>query len=577
VGVDLRTDFYVPMRYERVRVYAPMPARVFSHVRCAPESGAGLAYFDITLSDEQGRVFAEISRFTMKRLDARSALTASASSAVSRTDQRRNDLMDALLREAITPDEGVQAFDRIMAQPALLQAIASSVDVVAWQAQLDAAASPQQDSAAAEAPVGFSRPDLATEFVAPSSASERALAEIWSELVGVQQIGVHDDFFDLGGNSLVAVRLFAAMKKRFRVSLPLSTLFEAPTIRQLAALLDASGVVDVPPAVAAPSNGHFSLARGAARFDVAAHQPEADVAERASDPVEPALLQTTKAEYTPLVPIQVGSGVPFFCVHGAGGNVLNFRALAKRLAGASFYGLQAPGVTGGEPASSIEEMATLYIDAIRGLRPRGPYLLSGYSGGGLVAFEIAQRLRAAGEHVMLILLDTFHPTMSARPPSRSERFEYLVAEGLPQYLARAGKAKLARMLKALSNDLKIRYNARLGEPLPLELREKRITSAFDRAASRYVTKRYDGPVTLFKAHTVNRYFEHTGPTLGWAEFIPQLNVVDVPGDHNTVRGEPNVQVVINHVSGLIAAASRHEGHTQTAAAHAQGTPEIAAS
>ncbi|MEY4581579.1 MAG: hypothetical protein RL701_6282, partial [Pseudomonadota bacterium] len=555
-GVDLDTDFYVPMRYERVRVLGPMPARIFSHVRCLPTSGANLAYFDVSLSDEHGRVFVEISRFTMKRLDAQSTLTAANGGSVSRSDRYRQEQMDVLLRNAIAPSEGLEAFDRIMAQPALVQSVASSVDVLAWQAQLAAAGGGAQPSdATAEAPAGFSRPELDSTFVAPSSAAEQALATVWSELLGVQQIGVDDDFFDLGGNSLIAVRLFAAVKRQFRVSLPLSTLFEAPTIRQLSLLLDPSGAAAVPTTL--------NDTGGDARENRAAD----------AESSTPALVTETDG-YSPLVPIQIGAGVPVFCVHGAGGNVLNFRDLAKRFgAQQTFYGLQARGVTGGEPAAeSIEEMAELYIDAVRKVRPRGPYVLSGYSGGGVVAFDMAQRLRAAGESVTLALFDTFHPATTARPPTRSERFEYVFAEGLSPYLARAGKAIVVRRLRGFANDLRIRYQPADAE-LPLELREMRITTAFDRAASRYVTKPYAGPVTLYKARTVNRSFQHVGPTLGWAEFIPQLDVVDVPGDHKSVMIEPNVQVVINHLSGLIAAASRPE---PTAAAHADRGSEIAA-
>jgi acyl transferase domain-containing protein/thioesterase domain-containing protein/acyl carrier protein len=558
-GVDLNSDFYVPMRYERIRIVAPMPRRVFSHVRCLAESGAGLAYFDVILCDERGRVFAEITRFTMKRLDAKSAMTAAAQNLGPRPDQRRNEAMDVLLREAISPAEGVDALDRIMAQPALVQSVASSVDVLDWQAQLAAVAKPVTTGDAEEAPSGFSRPNLATEFEAPSSATEHALAAIWSELVGVQQIGVLDDFFDLGGNSLVAVRLFAAIKKHFRVALPLSTLFEAPTIRQLAALLEASGAIASEATAVAQSAGAVSSQAEATDAMVHAFEPSF----------------SSSGGYTPLVPIQIGSGVPFFCVHGAGGNVLNFRDLAKRLtASQSFYGLQAKGVTGGEPAGSIEEMASTYIAAIRGLRPRGPFLLGGYSGGGVVAYEMAQRLRAAGERVNLVLLDTFHPATGARAPSRNERFEYLVAEGTP-YFSRTGKAKLVRMLQGFASDARIRYHQRLGAPLPLELREMHITRAFDQAASRYVTKRYDGPVTLYKARNVNRFFEHVGPTLGWAEFIPELEVVHVPGDHTNLMIEPNVQTLINHLKQLLAAAAREEPAQDTATPRLENT-EVAA-
>ncbi len=580
-GANLKTDFYVPMRYASIVVLAPMPSLFYSHVRCSPDTTGGLAHFDITLCYPDGRVFAEITRFTMKRLDAKSAMTAPASSATSRSDQRRHELMAAILREAITPVEGLEALDRLMAQPTVVQAVASSVDVVLWQQQLAAAARQQPAATTDDGPAGFSRPNLNTDYEAPASQTELVLAQVWSELLGVNQVGVRDDFFDLGGNSLIAVRLFAAIKKKFGVSLPLSTLFEAATIRQLSARLAATGLVsDAPlrsdngngngngssPELSASGNGNGS---SAAR-SVEAHVSTQTAARTPVDATRPA------SGYTPLVPIQMAPGVPFFCVHGAGGNVLNFRDLAKRLGeDQCFYGVQAKGVTGGEPAGSIEEMAASYIEAIRSLRPNGPYLLAGYSGGGVVAYEMAIRLRAAGERVMLALLDTFHPAVDARSPSRSERFEYLVAEGLP-YLSRKGTLRLARAVNGFSSDMKIRYFRSRGLPLPLELRDLHITRAFDRAASRYVSPPYDGPVTLFRARQINPTFAHAGATLGWNDFIRQLDIVEVPGNHETVMAEPNVRVVISHLKELIAAAAREERQDESTASRAKHAPELAA-
>jgi thioesterase domain-containing protein/acyl carrier protein len=542
-GVDLSSDFYVPMSYTRILSLGPMPGRVFSHVRCLPDSGLGLAHFDVTLSDATGRVFAEISRFTMKRLDARSSMTAAVGGPVNRLDQRRNQLMDALLREAIAPSEGLAALDRIMAQPRLVQAVASSVDVLTWQERLHTEARPQK-SLAQDAPGGFARPALATEYAAPNTETELALTQIFCELLGASQVGIHDDFFDFGGNSLIAVRLFAALKKRFRVSLPLSTLFEAPTIHRLAKILDAaslSGAEPVKPMVVSPAQ--LALQSNISSEPTRAVQSADSVTEEVF------------GDDSPLVPIQMAPGVAFFCVHGGGGNVLNFRDLARRLGdGQCFYGLQAKGVTGGEPANSIEEMASAYIAAIRGVRPHGPYVLGGYSGGGVVAYEMAQRLLAAGERVHLAFLDTFHPASRARAPSRTERLEYLVAEGTP-YLWRAGRAKLVRTVEGFTGKLRIRYSQKRGAALPIELREQHITRAFDQAASRYVPKPYTGPVTLYRARTINTFHAHVGPTLGWGDVIKHLEIVEVPGNHETLMVEPNVAVVIRHLKELIGAAA----------------------
>jgi thioesterase domain-containing protein len=277
------------------------------------------------------------------------------------------------------------------------------------------------------------------------------------------------------------------------------------------------------------------------------------------------------------VPIQIGSGVPFFCVHGAGGNVLNFRDLARRLgAGQTFYGLQAKGVAGDEPARTIEEMASAYTRAIRAVSARGPFLLGGYSGGGIVAYEMAQRLRAEGLHVSLVFLDTFHPAVRPRAPSRAERLEFLIAEGGGPYLSRTGKAKLVRTVEQFASRWRIRYHQWRQEALPFAVREAHITHAFDTAVHRYVIRPYDGPVTLYKARTTNASFDHVDGSLGWAELIPELEVVEVPGDHETVMNEPNVQVLINHLKGLIASVSRQDpARAAPAAAHEESAEQVA--
>lgn len=189
----------------------------------------------------------------------------------------------------------------------------------------------------------------------------RQLICIWQDLLGVASVGVDDNYFDLGGDSSLAVQLFAQIERVCRVKLPLATLYEAPTIAELSRIL--SGEM--------PSSG-----------------------------------------WSPLVPIQTsGSRPPFFCMHGAGGNVLSYRKLSQHLGSDQpFYGLQSKGLDGSsEVLKTIEEMAALYVGQIRTVQPRGPYLLGGYCMGGTVAYEVAQQLQAAGDEVALLaLFDTMN-------------------------------------------------------------------------------------------------------------------------------------------------------------------------
>ena len=195
------------------------------------------------------------------------------------------------------------------------------------------------------------------------------LTRIWQDLLGIPSIAPDQDYFDLGGDSPLAVQLFARIEKTFNVKLPLATLFEAPTIEGLAEVLRR----DVP----APG-------------------------------------------WSPLVAIQTeGSRPSFFCIHPHRGNVLLYRDLSRHLGtDQPFYGLQGWGLDGScAPLASIEELAALYIKEIRRIQPHGPYFLGGYCMGGTVAYEIAQQLQARGEQIALLaMIDTMN-WAGTRPPS----------------------------------------------------------------------------------------------------------------------------------------------------------------
>jgi len=246
----------------------------------------------------------------------------------------------------------------------------SSLDLNALIAQ-----AAQTDTDEQEDGQKFQRPQLDSDYVAPENAIEERLAAFWQDLLGVEQVGVEDSFFDLGGHSLIAVRLFAQIRKAYQVDFPISVLFEAPTIRKCAALIAERGVATDEGEEAAPSDA----------------------------PAAP------KRRFTHLVPMHSGEGgakTPFFLVAGMFGNVLNLRHLAH-LVGSDrpFYGLQARGLFGDEePHRSIEAAATDYIAEMRQVQPTGPYMVGGFSGGGITAYEIAQQLTAQGEEISSVIM-----------------------------------------------------------------------------------------------------------------------------------------------------------------------------
>lgn len=517
-GFDPDADFYVPLGYAKVMVYGPMPLRLFSHVRCRSESGDGIAYFDVVLSDPTGEIFAEIAQFTMKRLDPQSAFAVAPKTRTTAETSRQNALA-AVLREAISPEEGLQALDRIMAQPRLVQVIASSVDVELWGRQLDIESVAGSDSQ--HALKSFERPALATAFAPPESRLERMLAQMWCELLGIQQVGVHDNFFDLGGNSLVAVRLFAAIKRESGISLPLATLFEASTIAELKQLLTERGASDE----ASPDNANAAL-------------PE---------PSRPA--------WSPMVKIKAGTAgcSPLFCVHGAGGNVMNFRSLAQSLpADLPFYALQAQGIDGELPFhESIDDMATSYLEAILKVRPAGPYRLAGYSGGGIVALEMAQRLSRSGHDIeLLVMFDSLAP---AETQKRVTMREKLVAirdmemRNLIQFPAQRFKGWLhqRRLERARDGQGDARINH-------LEIISANAMDAFWRSQQLYEPDFFDGNVVLYRAVKTGALFHRAGPTLGWNKVVKgDIDVIHLDAWHDTLFQSPSIEILAKDLSRRI--------------------------
>ncbi len=267
----------------------------------------------------------------------------------------------------------------------------------------------------------------AREYVAPRDAIEIALVRLWEEILGVKAPSIRDDFFSLGGHSLLAVRLLARVAREHGVDLPLRTLLDDPTIESLGARLRTSRT-SIPHA-----------------FETFAH----------------------------LVPIRAeGRGQPLVCVHGAGGHVLNMAAIARHVGpGRPFFGFQARGADGwSEPFAQVEDMATEYLRELRSVQPVGPYYLSGYCGGGLVAFEMATMLQNMGQEVALLaLIDTYRPGSVAL--ARYRRLVRRVAQFGPRFLLDRARPAFERDAVAAARRLAIAYHRRRGHPVPHSLRD----------------------------------------------------------------------------------------------------------
>jgi amino acid adenylation domain-containing protein len=342
-------------------------------------------------------------------------------------------------------------------------------------------------------------------YEAPRGQIEELLARIWQELLGVTRVGRRDGFFELGGHSLLAVRLFSEIRRTTGHDLPLATLLRFGTIESLAALLDAIGT---------QSSGELAV-----------------------------LLRS------PLVEITRGTARwPLFCVHGAGGDVLNYYDLARYLGpDQPVYGLQAPGTDGRRlPLTRIEDMAALYLSHVRRVQPTGPYLFTGHSDGGVVAFEMAQQLVRAGEDVALLaLLDTVHPSVSRRGLSVRQRLRIgrRLGDILPRWLMRrvGRRAKEVRRARQLVRD---------GTSVPHPLREPLIFETLMSALSGYRAERYPNKIYLLQAIEGNS--RRFGIGRGWFDVAEDgLEVQAVPGTHLGMMHEPHVGALATRLRAII--------------------------
>jgi thioesterase domain-containing protein/acyl carrier protein len=300
--------------------------------------------------------------------------------------------------------------------------------------------------------------------------TESRLADVWQKLLGVECVGVDQNFFDLGGDSSLAVRMFAEIEKDLHVKLPLATLYETPTIEGLAELI-----------------------RG----------------------------ETSSSGWSPLVAIQpAGSRPPLFCFHGAGGNVLIYRDLSRRLGpDQPFYGLQAQGLDGSlPPLTRVEDMATLYVEEIRRVQAHGPYFLGGYCGGGTIAYEVAQQLQADGERVALLaLFDTMNwskipITLWSKGTYTCQRLMFhagsflsLDAGGMAEFL-REKMDILRSRLPVWRGMLLSKFSTDPGASASASLILGRIWQTNDEACWRYIPKPYPGFVADFRPAKQYRIF-----------------------------------------------------------------------
>jgi len=341
-------------------------------------------------------------------------------------------------------------------------------------------------------------------YTAPRTPIEESLASIWKEVLGLKQVGIHDDFFELGGHSLQATRVVSRIGLVFEVNLPLRRLFDAPTIHNLA--------------------NSINLLRG-------------------DEVVQPC----SKRQVAPIT-IHRGLGnTEVFLFHGGDGGSLPFLPLTRFMdPHASIFAFEHPALHDWEedPESSVTELADRYTDALLMRTVSGPYIIAGWSFGGLVAHEVAHRLIDQGKEVgLLALLDSYLPIQGSKPASEGTLMrKFLRGWGVIDTVIDSHfdetvhftEAASVRLIQQCIRDSVTKTRAVSDQLIERQFQVYRNAVL---AARGYVPRRgYPGRITQFRALESIR-----AGALGWESVeASQLEIFDVPGDHYSMLLDPNV-------------------------------------
>ncbi|WP_437996725.1 beta-ketoacyl synthase N-terminal-like domain-containing protein [Sorangium sp. So ce185] len=398
------------------------------------------------------------------------------------------------------------------------------------------APAPEPEPAGGSAPDAL--PDALIERLRAAAADERRrLLEAWLQTAVAQTLGLDGpepiapgvSLLDLGLDSLMSLELRDRLELGLKVKLPINLLLEHPTVAALA-----------------------ERALDALRLPA---RPDGERAERG----ERAPAGGGAPRRSPLVAIQPGGeGSPFFCVHPFGGPVLCYTELARHLGTErSFYGLQAVGLDdGAAPDDRIEDMAARYLEAIRTVRPAGPYLLGGWSLGGLVAFAMAHELARSGERVALLaMIDGYISS-----PSSPERRLWQLVESARMARPEMAYDELRRLDEGALTALVL--GAARGVAPGFAEAVQRLGAAHGRAARSYVMPCYGGRVVYFRAAeqpppgpfgpVTEPYGTLYQPMAGISS--QPIEIHEVPGSHHTMLREPHVRVLAERLRERLLAA-----------------------
>lgn len=372
---------------------------------------------------------------------------------------------------------------------------------------LDRLSSPAAIAAAIDARREQASVAVATEQVEPRSPAERQLAALWREVLGREAVGIHDNFFDIGGDSVQAIQIISRAREAGILLQP-DQLFEHQTIAELAR----------------------------------------HVEQAAEDPY--------------LVRLTSGPGTPLFLLPAADGDVLGLSRLARWMTGRDVFAIRAPGLDGHHaPCRSIDDLRDHYLEVIRSHYTTGPYLVGGFCIGGVVAIEVARQLKLEGEEVPLVLLldSTVGPDRAATPEELASSVKFQILNGIRLLLGVDVSEAVADGDSDWIGRVEEVAFERGGGHLPIE--RGRIRRYYDvvwaslEAFASYTPRVFDGDLVLLRATDLAQGMERLAPTQveSWqAHTAGRLQVLPVPGDHFTMLADPHVAALADRILEAIA-------------------------
>lgn len=336
---------------------------------------------------------------------------------------------------------------------------------------------------------------LSDQASLPQNDIEHFLEKLWCKLLSLEQISTQSDFFDIGGHSLLAVKVIIAIEKKYEIKLPLATLFDYSSIEKLALKIQES---------------------------IEGKQGENVI------------------EWNALVPIKrSGSYLPVYMIHGAGLNVLLFKSFVRYLDPEQpVYGMQALGQNGKSAISEdIHEIAAKYNEDILKNDPHGPYLLGGYSYGGFLAFEMARQLTAMGKEVkMLAIFDTYvdeFDTAATSVKNMGNKFKFILKTIIQNPVRYFSYTLFMARMK-----LKYTFNKNHIDHVETYSHRTDIVGAYIKAFKNYKMTPQAIEISLFKAKHHLQYYEDA-TYMGWSNFADKVSIHEIPGEHKTIFYPPN--------------------------------------